>query len=242
MRTRRPRWRGLLGAAALALFFAPPLAIAQSPPSTSAAADASPDSAVVYVARRGWHIDIGFAAADLKRPLEALTAEFPRARFLFFGFGDRRYLEGKDRRAPVLLAALWPGRGLILATALAAQPTSAFGATKVIALKLTPSQAGEVQAFIWRSLDEPRSYATGPYEGSLYFSATPKYSALHTCNTWAAEALAAGGLPIRGAGTVFASQLWRQVQRVEKKQRIQKKQSTVTHVTVDAGARPSAPS
>ena len=30
----------------------------------------------------------------------------------------RRYLLAKNRNAPVLLAALWPGRGMILATGL----------------------------------------------------------------------------------------------------------------------------
>jgi hypothetical protein len=61
-------------------------------------------------------------------------------------------------------------------------------------------------------------YANGPYEGSLYFSAIPQYSAFHTCNTWAAEGLSAAGLPVESAGVVFAGQLWGQVRRLEKKQ------------------------
>ncbi len=182
----------------------------------------------MYVARRGWHIDIGFAAEDLMPPLLALTAEFPGAQSLFFGFGDRRYLDGKDRSVPALLAAAWPGRGLILATALAARPQNAFGSKQVIPLKLTADQARDVQDFIWQSIEEHHSYASGPYQGSLYFTATPRYSALYTCNTWAAQALAVGALPIRRAGTVLASQLWRQVGRVRKKQ------STAAPSTVDA--------
>ena len=41
-----------------------------------AAADAA---AAVYVARRGWHIDIGFAVTDLEPPLAAIASDFPRA-------------------------------------------------------------------------------------------------------------------------------------------------------------------
>jgi hypothetical protein len=112
------------------------------------------------------------------------------------------------------LAALWPGPGLVLATGLIAPPQDAFGAAHVIALTVTVQQAHDAQAFIWQTLESPAPYATGPYEGSVYFAATAKYSAFHTCNTWAAEALAAAGLPIRRAGVIFAGQLWAQVRRL----------------------------
>jgi hypothetical protein len=206
---------------------------AQSPVAQSRAAlflPAPQDSAVIYVARRGWHVDIGFAAADLEAPLRSLLAEFPGAQYLFFGFGDRRYLLAKNRNAPLLLAAVWPGRGMILATGLASPPSAAFGASHVVALAVTAHQASDAQAFVWYSLDRQpvldrqttdnpvRSYAPGPYEGSLFFTAAPRYSGFHTCNTWAAEALGAAALPIHSAGVVFAGQLWGQVRRLEKKQ------------------------
>jgi Protein of unknown function (DUF2459) len=173
---------------------------------------------VIYVVRRGWHIDIGFAAAALRPPLQSLSTNFPGVRYLFFGFGDRRYLLAKDRHVPVLLAALWPGRGLILATALKSSPQDAFGASEVVALAVTVRQAEEAQAFILRSMDAVEPYANGPYEDSLYFTATPRYSAFHTCNTWVAEALKAAPLPIRSTGVVFAGQLWGQVRRLQRKQ------------------------
>jgi hypothetical protein len=75
-------------------------------PSPAQPSPAPQDSAVIYVARRGWHVDIGFAAADLQPPLKSLMDEFPGAQYLFFGFGDRHYLLAKNRGAPVLLAAL----------------------------------------------------------------------------------------------------------------------------------------
>jgi hypothetical protein len=195
---------------------------------------AAPKSTVIYVVRRGWHIDVGFAAADMQAPLNSIAGQFPRVRYLLFGFGDRRYLLAKNRNAPVLLAALWPGRGMILATGIGSSPQEAFGAAHVAALAVTQEQMRNAQAFVWRSLEghstdqEGQSthtdhaavqpYATGPYEGSLYFAAAPRYSALHTCNTWAAQSLAAAALPIRSAGVLFAGQLWSQVRRLEKNQ------------------------
>ncbi len=101
---------------------------------SAAAGGATP--ALIFVVRRGWHIDIGFAASEMAEPLQSLAAEFPKVKYLLYGFGDRRYLLAKNRNAPVLLAAMWPGKGMILDTGLAASPTDAFGADNVIALSV----------------------------------------------------------------------------------------------------------
>ncbi len=173
-------------------------------------------STTVYVARRRWHIDVGFAAEDVRGPLVGVLGQFPGARYAFFGFGDRHYLLSKDHEASALLAALWPGPGLILVTALEGKPSQAFGAEEVIELQLTPDESRAIQAFIWHALSRQPGeavapYAPGPYPGSTYFAAVPRYSGFHTCITWATEALRAGGLPVRTRLTLVAGQLWRQI-------------------------------
>ena len=170
---------------------------------------------VIYVVRRSWHVDLGFAASELSPPLDAVAAKFPGARYLFFGFGDRHYLESKHHTPPVLLRALWPGVEVILVTALPAAPAQTFAKDQVIAVQLTLSQAQAAQAFVVKSLAAVEALAPGPYEGSLYFNATPKYSAAHTCNTWVAEGLKAADLPIRSARVIFAGQLWSQVRHLQ---------------------------
>jgi hypothetical protein len=176
-------------------------------------------STTVYVARRRWHMDVGFAAKDLRGPLIGILGQFPGAKYVFFGFGDRHYLLSKDQGAPALVEALWPGPGLILVTALDNAPRQAFGAEEVIDLSLTPDESRAMQAFIWHSLsrhteETVEPYAPGPYPGSAYFGAVPRYSGLHTCITWAAEVLRAGGLPVRTRLTLVAGQLWRQILRL----------------------------
>jgi hypothetical protein len=175
-------------------------------------------SAIIYVVRRGWHIDVGVAAADLMPPLSSLRATFPSARYLIFGFGDRHYLLSRGKSFPSTLVALWPGAALVLVTGLTAPPASAFGGNNIIELSVTAAQMRALQAFLWRTLvtdnDVSRPYAQGPYAGSLYFAATARYSALHTCNTWVAEGLQAAQLPIRSRGVVFAGSLWRQVRHL----------------------------
>ncbi|MGC1388035.1 MAG: DUF2459 domain-containing protein [Steroidobacteraceae bacterium] len=183
----------------------------------------APKAMMIFVARRRWHVDVGFAARDLGAPLDALAAQFPGVKYLFFGFGDRHYLTAKHQALPAMLGALWPGPGMMLVTGLKDTPTRAFGSHQVIELGVSAAQAAAAQAFIWgsfamgRGLPAGRSlraYAAGPYEGSLYFRAVPRYSAIHTCNTWAAEALRAAGLPVRSRAMVFAGQLWAQTQKL----------------------------
>lgn len=187
------------------------------PPAPPVAAPA-PASAIIYVVRRSWHIDIGFASGDLSPPLDSSMANFPGTHYLLFGFGDRRYLHSKDKGLPNLLGALLPGPGLILMTALAATPAQAFGVREVIALPATADQLRAAQAAVWASLatrdGAVQSDGAGPYEGSAYLRASQRYSALNTCNTWAAQVLRAAGFPVRSRGVVFAGQLWRQTRRL----------------------------
>jgi hypothetical protein len=180
---------------------------------------AATGTSTVYVARRTWHIDVGFATTELEPPLASLVATRPEARYWFFGFGDRRYLMLGHHNALDLFAALFPGDGLVLATTLTTAPEEAFGTDGVARISLTAAQTHALQAFVWQTLSTPDGVAgppeTGPYEGSYYFASSMHYSALHTCNTWAAEALQAAGLAIRSSGVVFAGQLWTQVRALE---------------------------
>jgi hypothetical protein len=180
-------------------------------------------SAVIYVVRRAWHVDIGFATAELQPPLAALRANLPGARYLLFGFGDRHYLVDQDRGAGGMLAALWSGEGVVLVSGLSASAQDAFGAQHVVEIRVSASQAAAAQQFVWQSLanqggnegDKVMPLRLGPYDGSLYYASSRRYSALHTCNTWAAQALRAAGLHVHSAGVVFAGQLWIQARRIQ---------------------------
>ncbi|MGH8231451.1 MAG: DUF2459 domain-containing protein [Steroidobacteraceae bacterium] len=172
----------------------------------------------LYVVRRDWHVDVGFSAADLGPPLTMVAAQFSALRFLLFGFGDRHYLLDKDHGSGGMLAALWPGPGLLLVTGLANTPQQAFGRDEVIEIAVSAEQLRDAQQFVWRSLSAQdnavRPLQVGPYDGSFFYATPLKYSAAHTCNTWAAEALRAAHLPVRTGGVVFAGQLWRQARHL----------------------------
>jgi uncharacterized protein (TIGR02117 family) len=172
---------------------------------------------MVYVVRRGWHVDVGLDARDLETPLQPLASAFADSRYLLFGFGDRRYL--LKRGTGNLLLALWPGAGLVLVTSLKGPPQQAFESGDVLALPVSLRQMRQLQSFIRESLDPldglPRPVAPGPYADSAYYEARRSYSLLHTCNTWAAEALQAAQLPVHSAGVEFSGQLWVQARELD---------------------------
>jgi hypothetical protein len=174
----------------------------------------------VIVVRRGWHIDVGFAAEDLRPPLRSIAADLPNSRFILFGFGDMHYLMSKHHGSSSLAAALWPGAGIMLVTGLVQTPQQAFGADHVIELDVASDDATAMQAQVWKSFESHQGrapvYRAGPYEDSLYYASTLRYSALHTCNTWAAEMLEAGALPVRSAAVLWAGQLWSQARRLQR--------------------------
>jgi Protein of unknown function (DUF2459) len=175
---------------------------------------------VMYLARRHWHIDVGFSVRELDPSLAVIARRFPRAKYLFFGFGDRHYLLSKRKGSSTLSGALVPGPGIILVTALENSPAQAFGAAHVLEFDLSAAAMAAAQSFVRRTLSGERGaaeltpVADGPYEGSLYYGAEPRYSALHTCNTWAAETLNSAGLPVRTRLVLLAGQLWRQARKL----------------------------
>jgi hypothetical protein len=168
---------------------------------------------LLYVVRRGWHIDIGLRAHDLQPPLAAVAAALPHADSVLFGFGDRHFLLAHRAGLRESWGALWPGPGLLLLTGLNTPPTGAFAAGQVRVLRLNAAQERSAQRFIARSLAPGvrDAYAEGPYAGSLFFLAQPRYSAVHTCNTWAWELLLAAGVPLQGPRPIFAGELWREL-------------------------------
>jgi hypothetical protein len=190
-------------------------------PAVPTAEDAGP-RVVVLVIKRSWHTDIGFNANDLGLPLASLRTRLPAARYLLFGFGDRHYLMNRGSSADGLLGAVWPGAGVILVTGLASTPEAAFGAANVMHLMVTPRQAQSLRTFIWNALGGPQDAVSllgaGPYDGSLYYASPTRYSGLHTCNTWTAEALGSAELPVSSFAVELSGQVWRQVRKIARQQ------------------------
>jgi hypothetical protein len=180
---------------------------------------AGPRVVDIHVVQRGWHTDIGLPATGLHPALAKLGRDFPGARHLVFGFGDRGYVLNHGPSGLAALRALWPSPGAILLTALAAPPEAAFGTDNVVTLPLTQTGFDRLQQFVLDSLERTspgevsRPIGEGPYPGSVFHASSVDYAATYTCNTWTAEGLAVAGLPIRVSGVLFAHQVMLQARQ-----------------------------
>ncbi len=173
---------------------------------------APPNDVIVYAIERGWHTDIGLPVKEIVGPLTTLKRVFPGVQFLTFGFGERQFLMDRQMRLGAMLSALLPSRSALLTTALGAAPKLAFGQTHVVVLCVSRAGLERIEARLWQEFertaaDEPVSLADGPYPGSVFYAAHDTYDGFYTCNTWTAELLHAGGLPIPTAGILFAGQV-----------------------------------
>jgi hypothetical protein len=167
---------------------------------------------IAYVVRRGFHTDIGLPTAALAPPLKPLAGEFPGAKTLLVGFGDRTFVQSRGHRwLGDWLLALLPGQGAMLVTGLSVAPDQAFAARDVVTLALTGAQWDGLQFFIRASFSPPEGVparlADGPYAGSRFFATPLTYDLLDTCNTWTAEALRAAGQNMPVNFTLFAGQV-----------------------------------
>ncbi len=174
--------------------------------------------ASIYVVNQGWHTDIGLSVNDLTGPLASSQRGFPGARFIVFGFGERRYYMARDAGSGEMLAALFPSDSVILMTALRAPPPEAFADRQVVTLHLPRHAAERIAMRLWAELEKTADgsavrLGVGPYADSVFYASGEIYDAFHTCNTWAAQLLRDGGFPI-DTHILFASQVMQQVERI----------------------------
>ena len=189
------------------------------PPAPPAELTAGPRTETIYLVERGWHTDIGIAATQVGDTLGELRKTFPNVGTLVIGFGQRAYLLHREHDLADMLAALAPGPGALLVTALRDTPQTAFPTEDVVVLRVSARGLARLTDFVAGSFERPsdgalHAIADGPYPGSLFYASTHTYSAGYTCNTWTAEALQTAGLPVHAAGVVFADEVADQARRV----------------------------
>jgi len=208
------RRRSLAGAcvapAALAVALLGCRAVPAPPPLAASPTDRP---ATIYVVARGWHTDVGLEVAAIDANLRPLAAEFPGARYLLFGFGERDWLLTRQHTLWHAIEAALPEPAAILVTAISAPPEVAFAEYAVAAATVPESGRARLEAFLAAEMSAtpfaagPRPIAAGPYPGSQFYAATDSYTLFHSCNTWTAEALEAAGLAVRPEGVLFAVQV-----------------------------------
>ncbi len=180
---------------------------------------AGPRTETIFLIERGWHSDIGLSATPVGDRLGQLRATFPGARTLVIGFGQQAYMLQPHPGSGDMLAALTPGPGAMLVTALRGTPQTAFPPDDVVVLHVSARGLARLTDFIAGSFARTtdgalRPIAGGPDPESRLYASADSYSGGFTCNTWTAEGLQTAGLPIHAAGVVFAGEVADQARRI----------------------------
>jgi hypothetical protein len=159
----------------------------------------------------GWHSGLVLPVRELG-PLAPLVRRDRRARYVSFGWGNRRFYMSARPGSGDALAALWRSRSALLIEA-ARTPTELAweSGTTLRWLCVTRAQLWKIDVYLEDSLTlragQPIDLGPGPLPQSTFYASTGHYDALHTCNTWTVAALEYAGLPAVAAGVILSSQV-----------------------------------
>lgn len=208
-------------AALLCACGAPPQPLSRPAPPRSvmrrAQAQRRPRSVVIGVLFAGWHTGLILPVDELG-PLRAMLPVYPAARYVSFGWGNRRFYMAPNPTIAEALEALVRSASTVLVE----------GAPTVAAL-LPPeatyrwlcadrTQILRVDNYLRASLRTRNGKAiiigAGPSSDSDFLASDMYYDALNTCNTWTASALAEAGFPLSASGIIFSEQVRDRVRKV----------------------------
>ncbi len=157
----------------------------------------------------GWHTGLVLPAGELG-PLRTLLQGEPQARYLSFGWGNRRFYISRHPGSGDAIAALFDSPSTLFVQPAASPADLLDSDIHIHWICAGRERLWRVDHYIERSLShpgKPMDLGAGPFPDSRFYASTGHYSAVHTCNTWTVAALQYAGLPVSAAGVLFSSQV-----------------------------------
>jgi uncharacterized protein (TIGR02117 family) len=148
--------------------------------------------------------------------------DFPGADFIEFSWGDRDYFPDPDSGIWLALRAAFWSRGSVLHVVGFNDSIAAFyPRAEIVALQLGEPAYQQVIGYLSASFARAAGAVRAParpglYAYSRFYPAMGKFSVLRTCNTWVAQALAAGGIPVSPGAVITASQLGAELEQLRR--------------------------
>ncbi|MEM8950426.1 MAG: DUF2459 domain-containing protein [Pseudomonadota bacterium] len=177
-----------------------------------------PNVASVSVIRDSWHTAIVVPRKELvETGLIPEIDDFPLARFIEFGWGDRAYYPAPDKTLRMALhAALRKTSAIIHISGLARSPESVYGDANVISIAMNRPTLQHMISFLDHYFDREEGgrlhpVAPGLHPNSHFYLARGEFHLFNTCNTWTARMLRAGGVNLSTAGVITSGQLMSQL-------------------------------
>lgn len=191
----------------------PPGAAVPAPPDFLALSPEAPSRRpVIGVLVNGWHSGLILPGRELG-PLGPLLPRYARDRYVSFGWGNRRFYMASHPTFFEAIAALFRSPSVVLVQGSPTLRALTSAGARYQALCADRDQVWRIDSYLRNALrlsgGKPLSLGAGPAADSEFYASRERYDALHTCNTWTADALESAGLPVRGRAVIFSSQLRR---------------------------------
>jgi uncharacterized protein (TIGR02117 family) len=169
----------------------------------------------VYLVSIGWHVGIAVPVDAALRRAMPEVARFPDATFVEIGWGDSAFYRAEDPGPFMAMkAALLPTNAVVHLHGFSRPVAEQFPRSEVLEVMLSDEEFaalfGHIHATFQRGGDGGASEPLGPGlygASSQFYKATGEFHMMRTCNTWAAEILAAAGLDLDPKGIITASGL-----------------------------------
>jgi uncharacterized protein (TIGR02117 family) len=176
----------------------------------------------VFIVHNDWHAAIVLSKGDISLDALPELSDFPSAKFIEFSWGDQDYFPDPNSGFWAALRAGFWSRGSVLhLVGFSADIAQFYGGAEIFELRLAPAAHRQLIGFISQSFARSNSHnraqaSPGLFAYSRFYPSTTKFSALRTCNTWIAEALAAAGIPISPGSVLTAGSLASQLADLDK--------------------------
>lgn len=180
-----------------------------APPSSFAPSGAGSLPLEIGVLIAGWHTGIVLPVSELG-PLRPLLRSAPGARYVSFGWGNRRFYMSAHPGSGDAIAALFRSASTVFVQPAATPSGLTASDIHIHWLCADRDQVWRVDHYIAQSLLRPAhpvDLGPGPFPDSRFYASTAHYSAVHTCNTWTAAALEYAHLSISATGVLFSGQV-----------------------------------
>jgi uncharacterized protein (TIGR02117 family) len=166
----------------------------------------------IYIVRRAWHTGIIISAADWPKP-SFLTADFPKADYLEFGWGDAEFYQAEEETLWLgLRAALWPTASVIHVIGLTAPLHKSARADDIVEVRISHAGllelVGALDAEFAAHTPVGRELQATPRPNRFY-AANRKFFFPRMCNWWTAKRLQDAGCPVSAWPVVTAAQVLR---------------------------------
>lgn len=166
----------------------------------------------IYLVSHGWHAGIVIEREAIPAGLLPEQADFPAARYLEIGWGDRDYYTRPDPHAGILLkAGLWPTASVLHVVGFSEPVRKTFPHSEVIRIDLGrrgfESLCRHLDQRFARDNGAAVPLQPGLYGDSHFYLSRDSYHLFNTCNVWTARALRAAGCRVTPAFNITVDSL-----------------------------------